>query len=494
MDNMKKYILMISFMAACMTAGAQGWNIKWNVDTYMLAGTGDYLPFWARTGHDGILPYSSSGVVAGGADVSYNASNGIFFEAGANLVGSAASRNPWQKDQVSGIVDRLYVSGGWKMLRLDVGMIPRAKELGDLSISGGDIMWSGNARNIPGINASTDWIYFEKGHWFGFKGNLAHYQLIDNRYVKGAMIHNKELAVKFALGKKVDFIAGFGHWAHWGGNSPKYGDYPVSLRDYYRIFMALSGGEDASASDQVNVLGNHLGREYIRVDWRASAFTMTFQYDKPFEDRSGMKFKNAPDGIWTLKFSFKDRKALVTDVLYEHIRTTWQTGPYHDRPATPEEMEKQDPNDHYYGKIVLGGCDNYFSNGEYKSGWTNYGRIIGLPLILPYAPDNDGICLGIASNRVRGHHIGIRGIVFEDVPYTFKGTFTHNYGRYHQGESSFFATTPWQLSLALEVELGRSVTNLPLTFAIGAYGDIGKVYRNSAGLTLRISYRDFRSL
>ena len=112
----------------------------------------------------------------------WRSNNGFFFEAGANLVGSLASRNPWQNtNQAAGFVDRLYASGGWKMLRLDVGMIPREKSLGDLSISGGDIMWSGNARNIPGINASSDWIYFEKGHWFGFKGNLAHYQLIDTR-------------------------------------------------------------------------------------------------------------------------------------------------------------------------------------------------------------------------------------------------------------------------------------------------------------------------
>ena len=256
--------------------------------------------------------------------------------------------------------------------------------------------------------------------------------------------------------------------------------------------MALSGGEDASASDQINDLGINLGREYIRFDWRHSAYTMTFQYDKPFEDRSGMKYKNAPDGIWTLKFAFKDRDALVTDVLYEHIRTTWQTGPAHDRPATEEEMAKQDPNDHYYGKIVLGGCDNYFSNGEYRSGWTNYGRTIGLPLILPNAPGKDGVCMGIASNRIRGHHFGLAGVVFDDVPYMFKATYTKNYGRYHQGESSFFAPTPWQLSLALEMEFGRSVTNLPLNLAVGVYGDFGKVYRNSAGLTLRISYKDFR--
>jgi hypothetical protein len=34
--------------------------------------------------------------------------------------------------------------------------------------------------------------------------------------------------------------------------------------------------------------------------------------------------------------------------------------------------------------------DNYFYNGSYKSGWTNYGRVIGLPLILPYAPNKTG--------------------------------------------------------------------------------------------------------
>lgn len=472
-------------------AGAQEWTVKWNADSYSLAGVNGYLPFWARTGHDGILPNTTAEVLAAGADVKYKAANGLFFEAGANLAGSLASKNEWQRNSVTGMVDRLYVSGGWKMLRLDVGMIPREKSLGDLSISGGDIMWSGNARNIPGINASSDWICFWKDGWFAFKGNLAHYQLIDDRYVDGAMIHNKELALKFNLGRKVDLIAGFGHWAHWGGNSPKYGEYPVSLNDYYRIFMGMSGGEDASLSDQVNVLGNHLGREYVRVNWRASDFTMTFQYDKPFEDGSGMKFRNFPDGIWTLKFAFNDRDALVTDVLYEFINTTWQTGPAHDRPATEEEMAQQDPNDHYYGKIVLGGCDNYFSNGEYRSGWTNYGRTIGLPLILPSAPAEDGICYGIVNNRVRGHHVGLRGVIAE-LPYTFKGTFTQNFGRYHQGNSSFFATTPWQLSLAFEMELGRAISSLPLNMSVGIYGDIGEVYPNTAGLSLRLSYKSSR--
>ena len=156
-------------------------------------------------------------------------------------------------------------------------------------------------------------------------------------------------------------------------------------------------------------------------------------------------------------------------------------------------MAQQDPNDYYYGKIVIGGCDNYFGNGEYKSGWTNHGRVIGLPLILPNAPNADGIVTSVVNTRLRGHHVGVQGVVMDSVPYVFKGTFTRNYGKYHQAESSFFASTPWQLSLGLEFEFGREVTNLPLTLGVGAYGDFGQLYQDSVGLTLRFVYGDSRS-
>ena len=182
----RNVILSILFVFTAISVSAQGWSVNWQTETNLLGGTGNYLPFWARTGRNGIVPYSSSALAIGGADVEYKAHNGIFFEAGANLVGSVESRNPIHASKARGIVDRLYVSGGWKMLRLDVGMIPREKSLGELSISGGDVIWSGNARNLPGINASMNWLYFEKGHWFGIKGNIAHYQLMDNRYVQGA--------------------------------------------------------------------------------------------------------------------------------------------------------------------------------------------------------------------------------------------------------------------------------------------------------------------
>jgi hypothetical protein len=374
------------------------------------------------------------------------------------------------------------------MLHMDIGMKPRELEISDLSISGGNFMYSRNSRNIPGINAWSDWIYFEKGQWVGIKGNFSHYRMIDNRYVKGAMIHNKEMALKIALGRKVDLIGGFGHWVLWGGYSPMYGECPDSYRDYMKVVFGGRGGEDATLSDQLNMLGNHLGREYVRVDWKADPFTMTFQYDTPYEDGSGMRFQNVPDGIWTLNFSFKNREAFVTDVLYEFITTTWQSGPAHDRPATDEEMSEQDPDSHYYGKVVLGGCDNYFGHGEYKSGWTNYGRVIGCPLLIPMAPGEDGICMAMASTRLRAHHFGMKGLAFKEIPYSLKATYSRNYGKYHQKTDSPFVAQPWQLSLALEAELTKKLTRLPVVFSIGVYGDIGELYQNCAGLSLKVRY------
>ena len=491
--QVKKSIYSIIFLLSAVCASAQNWTAEWQAETDYFAGTGDYLPFWARTGRNGIVPFSSSALAIGGADIQYRSQKGFHFDAGVNLVGSLKSKNPINPTRVTGIVDRLFVSGGWKMMHLDVGMKPLERELSDLSISGGNVLWSDNARNIPGINARLDWVYFERGHWFGFKGNFAHYQMIDNRWVKGTKLHNKSLMLKLAAGRKVDLIFGVDHWAQWGGVSASIGQQPSTFDDYLRILFVQAGGDDATVSDQVNILGNHLGREVFRVNWRAKPFTMTVQYDMPFEDNGGIKrLQNFPDGVWSLRFDLNNKKAFVTEVVAEFINTTWQAGDKHDRPATPEEMEKQDPDDFYYGKIVIGGIDNYFNNSCYRSGWTNYGRVIGLPLITPTAPNENGVTTGIVNNRVRAFNLGLRGNLLEGVPYLFRSTYSSNWGQYYTVESPRWSSKPWQLSLAFEVEMGRNITNLPLNFTVGAYGDIGELYQNSFGLTLRIAYKDFR--
>lgn len=477
-------ILMLTSFSLCHAQDKGQWHADWSASVRMSGSTGQYVPFWARTGEDGILPVRSSGLVMAGGDVSYVTDGGWRFDGGFNVVGALAMKSVMNHDAVYGLVDRMYASASWKMLRLDVGMKPRHGDLGPLSITGGDVLMSGNARNMPGINLSTDWISFEKLGWFAFKANLGHYHMIDNRFVKGTKVHDKSLSARFSLGSRVELLGGIHHVAMWGGVSEKYGPQGSSLKDYVKVFFAAKGDEEDLMTDQLNAFGNHIGTEWVRVVWHADRLAITFQYDKLFEDGSGKDFYNAPDGVWTLNFALSNRNALVTDVTYEFINTTWQSGPLHDRPATEEEMAKQDPEDPWYGKISLKGRDEYFNNSPYNSGWTYYGRTIGLPLLIPFAPDADGRCRGIVNNRVRGHHLGLSGMIVK-VPYTFKATFTENFGRY----ANPLPGTPWQLSMALETTLSGELTRLPVDFSIGAYADVGKLYQNSVGLVFKTSYR-----
>lgn len=389
------------------------------------------------------------------------------------------------------MLDRLYFGISWKKLHLDLGMKDRYFDYNGLSLTGGDLAYSGNARNLPGYNLSTDFIYIPYTRKIiGFKANFADYMMIDNRYVDKALLHNEALFVKITPIKRLSLTLGLEMWSQWGGTSEKYGRQPSSFNDYLRVMFGRSGGDDATQSDQINVLGNHLGRELIRLDWHADDFTVTFQHDIPFEDKSGMRFQNFPDGVNTLNFSFKDRDKWVTDILLEFVYTKWQSGPQHDRPATDEELEKNPDNK----RVILGGCDNYFNNGEYRSGWTYYGNTIGLPLFTPMPAEEDGKVLGVCNNRVTAWHFGLRGNAAGKVPYKLLFTYSRNFGKYNQSDlgegadKSIFLSVPEQFSVALEGEIPHLGKRLPLSLGIGLYGDFGKLYQNSFGLTVRLSY------
>ena len=83
---------------------AQMWRLGVEASGHLNGGTDAYLPFWQRTYEGGIMPYSSSGVLTAGACVQYVDSNDFSFDAGTNLVGSLAYRNPVHGTRVFGMV------------------------------------------------------------------------------------------------------------------------------------------------------------------------------------------------------------------------------------------------------------------------------------------------------------------------------------------------------------------------------------------------------
>lgn len=457
-------------------------SVSWDVSMYGFGATESTLPFWAVTNRHGIIPDTHGGLLLGRADLKYAVKPALDIYSGLSLAGSYTGSG------MAGMVDELYFGIGWKNLRLDIGMKDRSQDLfHGLSLTGGDIIMTGNSRNFPGYNLSTSFINVPgtKGI-FAFKANFADYRMIDDRYAQGAMLHNQALSFKFAVHRRVDIILALEVWSQWAGVLPPSGSrteplhQPCSFKDYLRVVFGQSGGSDATESDQINALGNHLGRELIRVDWKADDFTMIFQHDIPFEDGSGMGMQNFPDGVNTISFSFRDRDRWVTDLIYEFVFTKWQSGKSHDRPAHDDELQKN-PDKLYY---VIGGNDNYFNNGEYRSGWTYYGRTIGLPLITPVAPDADGIVLGVNNNRLTAHHFGIGGKIARVLPYKFMATYSRNFGTYGRP----FAKRLDQVSLALETTLPRLGKKVPLSLSLGLYGDFGELYPDNFGLTLRLSW------
>lgn len=483
---MKKFLCIL--LSCCsLTAFAQR-SLEYTAELTGLASTDERMPMWATAARNGIRPDSRGGLLHAGLFSGFNADRKIQTAYGFSAAGYLTQR------ENKAIVDELFVSLKWRKVRLDLGMIHPETQFNGLSSQNGSVLLSTNARTLPGYNLHTEFIDVPlTGGIVAFKFNLSDYRMIDKRFVDNTDLHHKSLYLRITPHRQWEIIAGMEHWAQWAGTSPLYGKQPSRFKDYLRIFAGKSGGDDATWSDRVNVLGNHLGTRYYRLNYRSDSYTLTAYYENFFEDDKPWKlFRNAPDGVYGFYYGATDKKRWVSDVMYEFVYTKYQSGRYHDRPATPEEIDKQNPDDPWYKFIILGGNDNYFNNGEYRSGWTYYGRIIGTPFITPCPPAADGITYGTYNNRVVAHYVGIQGFAAGKVPYRVRLSYSRNYGMYFPNfqtdlglPSGPFEHVRQQFSFGIEAGVFNRAS-APFQIRVGLYGDCGSLYRNNFGITVSL--------
>ena len=429
------------------------------------------LPFWAINNKHGLIPNGHGALLEVGLFSDFTNRHKIQFAYGVSVAGFLSRPDNHL------ILDQLYARARWRNLRLDLGMIHPAEEYQGISSTNGNFIRSGNARTFPGYNLNSEYMKVPctKGI-LSIKFNWADYMMIDDRYVKDTRLHNKSVFLKIKPHQRWEIIVGLEHWAQWAGTSPDKGKQPSSFHDYLRIICAKEGGIGASVSDSINALGNHLGREHLAINYLADNYTLSFYHDIPFEDGSGTDFRSFPDGTYCFYYGSKKKDQWITDIIYEFYYTKYQSGSRHDRPATPKEMEKQDPKSHFYGRKVLGGCDNYFNNGEYRSGWTLYERVIGSPFMTPGLSGN---ITRIINNRVVAHHVGMKGRAWQTTPYKLMLSYSRNYGTYGNPMKKN------QLSGALEITL--PFKNLPFAVETGIYGDLGDLFKDNFGFTIKLS-------
>lgn len=432
-----------------------------------LASGDGQLPFWMTANQYGLMPQYSGGLAMVSARSQFDPSKEFQYRFGASVAGNyssglgAASSNsrPVVSGQslVSGqtadfqaMVDELYGSVRWKVLTLDAGIKHRENDftgadasLGSLSVTGGHIIESGNSRSLPGYLVTLDPVGVPfTGQRLQLYGAYGDYWTIDQRYVKGALVHRMRAGLAWHITPKFRFDLSLDHYALWGGDSPEYGKMKVNLDNYLRVITGRPAGDDGTRSDKLNVIGDHGGGECFRFTFEETAWSAVFQHDIPYSDGSGMGFQNFPDGVNTLSFSLKDKEHWISDIVLEHQYTRYQSGSTHHE-TFDEEGHSTTPK----GVSTTGG-DNYFNNGEYCSGWTFWGRCAGDPLFFAkgtragtWSPAG---CLGVENNRLRAYHIGLGGKLFRRQPYRLMLTLSQNYGTYaapYEGESQW--QKPW---------------------------------------------------
>lgn len=465
------------------------------------AGSGSQLPFWATSNQYGLMPQTNCVMTTFGAGNSYDPSKTFQWRFGVE-----GSINTVEKNLVPA---QAYVSAKWKFLSVDLGIKHRDMAflapdpaLGSLSSSSGHLIESGNARSHPGYNLILHPLYinFKKGGSLSIRGSFGDYWTFDDRYVQRPLVHRLQGYLRYTRPDKRFWVeAGMDHYAIWAGTSPDLGVLPHSFKDYLRIITFQSAGEGGPTIDRENVLGDHGGAVHILLAWDRDTWDFTFQLQRPYNDKSGVIFKNFPDGLYTFDFGWKDKDRWVSDILFEYMYTMWQSGTMHNDETG----------------FIHGGNDNYFNNLEYKSGWSNYGRPIASPFFVPFGTRDGTWKQGeklvgsagrstysswdaIENTRLRLFHFGIGGKLFKKAPYKLMLSYSMNYGIYERpyvGTSTWCTDWIWfkkndidkplrQFSLGF---MGRVPIGRVLNATYGLYWDKGQLQHSGFGASAGIA-------
>lgn len=428
----KSFLTVLASLFAIWGAVAQV-EFHTGLETRVLDGSGRDLPFWMQHNQRGRIHAETNfmSLVAGKAIHRWGRASEL--EIGAGILFEDA------QEQLQ--VDELYIAYRNSWLEVIAGRKQEAERFRGLSSTNENILQSLNARPMPGLQWHTArplWVLPKYG--LGFEAGWEDYFLEENRFVRNARLHHKYLRMVFEPHPDFQLKAGIQHYVMWAGISQRLGHQPATLKDYIRVLIGHSGGEGASSGDKQNALGNNLGSYEVILNTRWNDHRITLLWNSIFEDGSGQRLGNTPDGRYGIFIEDTRQRYWVRALMYEFYHTKHQshttTGP------------------HKY--------DNYFNNGVYASGWTYLGKTIGLPF---FTPRDEGY--GVGNNVFLAHHLGIGGVAFDRVPFKLLTTYRHNYGTSNVNFDSF-TFDPAQEIFSGMLEVGLPLSTFDLSLQLGS--------------------------
>jgi len=455
-----KSLLVLSLLAITSLVNGQK-KVKYEVGASSSFGTKEEVPFWLHSNKKGLVPDKSylMGDFTVGTDFSKDSKKPFDFMWKASAVAYTGHESKL-------ILDDLYLSMKWKIFQFSLGQKADDIAFNGLSSTNGNLLYSNNARSYPKYELSIpEWtdIPLLEGI-VSFKGLLSDGITKDDRYIDHALIHHKNLFVRLFKDKKFSISGGLEHVAMWSGTHPVHGEISSSVDKYLKVFTGAGDKEGAFGNDTYR-LGNHLGSYHLDAYYNNRLFSLNAYYRSIFDDGSGRKSENAPDGLYGL--SFKNKKGeqpFIQSALIEFYHTTDQSGSLHG----------------IIDGVRYRGKDGYFNHGEYKSGWTQYGRTIGSPLFTNRDKDTHTV---ISNDRFKAFHMGVSGYI-GPIPYKTYMTFSKNYGTF---DNPFNPDNSGLNQFSGLVEVTIPAKRIPFKIDLACAVDRGDLLKDNIGFFIRLS-------
>lgn len=465
--------------------------------------SGEFAPYFIGSLNGGRTPRKNAALLDFGASVDIDRSKRFSWGAGVEVITGYSSANTYARwyeetDTWGAVSNRpaaiwiqqLYGEIKFRGVFLRAGQKDHTSALLDESLSSGDLTRSSNARGIPGVEAGfIDFqdIPFTNG-WVQIDGVIEYGRFTDDgfghdqfnyynyvwtkdlNYTYKRCFFRTKPSQPFSVTVGMQTAGQFGgYWRHYYMgkviNSESRGFH---IKDVINMFFPMQGGSKDGYYE-----GNSLGTWDFKARYRLdSDHELSFAFQWPWEDGSGIGHRNGWDGLYGLYYTTKSRKP-VTGAAIEYIDFRNQSGPIHWAPSSfpGSNLEAE----------ATGGDDNY--NNEAYGGYANYGMAIATPFLVSPLYNLNGFS-GFAHNRAHGIHAAVKGCIGDTWDYTLKYSWQKSWGTGRIPSTSSFddhsvmASAVWQATQLLP---GLNIS------ATVAY-DHGSLRGNNFGLLVGISY------
>lgn len=445
---MKRFKLILSALFGFAACFASDFDMNFEASVQANGGSGDFAPYYISSLRHGYLTSSAGGYLGLKADKPIDISKRFSYSFGAQGWIAPQSKVDYQRfnshtqqwDTRSlrpspAILQQLYGQVKFRGVYLLAGLHDFSSALLNERLSSGDLIESGNSRNIPQVRMGfIDFqnIPFTNG-WVQIQGELAYGKETDNGWLKdhynyygshltlGGWYHYKRcyfrtkpsqpFSVTVGLQSACQF-SGQVEWFNRNGQLHQSRGNKFAVRSLLDVLL--------TRFDETYYQGNHLGAWDFQARYRLrNGSEIKAYFSWLWEDGSGIGKLNGMDGLWGLEYSSSRKDAAVSGAVLEFMTYMNQGGPIHYSPSDYKEPTLQ-------GQKAEG-ADNYYNNHE-TNGYALWGMAIGSPMFISPVYNTNGAVTQYLNNRFWGIHGAVEGQLYKDVRYRAMASYRRFFG------------------------------------------------------------------